>query len=482
VRPRPEGVRDASSVGVVIEIRIRTKSYMPSAVSPVDIAQLPDKVAEVVHDDATLARLLIAIRRHLHRNPEVGMKEHDTSQFIRNTLEGYGLDVKGPVAGTGLYVDIHGTAEPVDGRSHTIGYRADIDALPASDKKHVPYRSKRPGVAHLCGHDAHTSVGIGVALVLNEMREQLRGTVRVFFQPNEEGLPSGAPLMIKSGVLDNLEAAYGIHVDPTLDVGRYGLITGPVTASSDRFDVVIRQDGTGHSARPHEGADTVWIANQIMSDYYQLTGRVTDARNAAVLTICKMSGGEAHNVIPEITRFGGTLRTINPKDRERIRYHMRKTAKNLGELYNVEVELDIEDGAPPVINNEDVVQNVAHSIRDAFGDQAIYQIPQSSMGGEDFAYYAQNLPAAFVRVGTSASPKTSYPLHHHHFDIDERPLAPTARLMAQVLSRHLETARLFEGVQPFQRTGENFDGIPISSPNPEPHTAVKAAHARQPDE
>jgi len=439
---------------------------MPSRVSPVDVAHLPDQVADIVDDDVTLARLLIAIRRHLHMNPEVGMREHGTSQFIRTTLEGYGLDVKGPVAGTGLYVDVEGTANTVDGDEHLVGYRADIDALPASDQKHVPYRSQTPGVAHLCGHDAHTSVGIGVALVLNQMRDRIPGTVRVFFQPNEEGLPSGAPLMIRSGVLDRLEAVYGIHVDPTLDVGRYGLITGPVTAASDRFDVYVRQDGTGHSARPHEGADTVWIANQIMNQYYQLTGRITDARNPAVLTICKMEGGEAHNVIPETAQFGGTLRSVNQGDRETIRSNMRRIAEQFGDMYDASVELDFEDGAPPVMNDENAVRNVAVSVSEMFGDKAIYKIPQTSMGGEDFAYYLQELPGAFIRVGTSSGRKTSFPLHHHHFDIDERPLAPTARLMATVLINHLNNDELLQSGDPFRRDGYDLDGIALPETHP----------------
>ncbi|PEN14940.1 N-acyl-L-amino acid amidohydrolase [Longibacter salinarum] len=448
---------------------------MSSRVSPVDAAHLPDNVADVVGDDVTLARLLIAIRRHLHMNPEIGMQEHSTSQFIRTTLEGYGLDVTGPVAGTGLFVDIEGTKEPVNGEPHKIGYRADIDALPAADQKHCPYRSQNPGVAHLCGHDAHTAVGIGVALVLNQMRDEIPGTVRVFFQPNEEGLPSGAPLMIRSGVLDGLEAVYGIHVDPTLDVGRYGLLTGPVTAASDRFDVYVRQEGTGHSARPHEGADTIWIANQIMNQFYQLAGRVTDARNAAVLTVCKMQGSDAHNVIPETAQFGGTLRSINQADRETIRQHMRRTAEEFGKMYDANVELAFEDGAPPVVNDGRAVSNIARSIKSMFGEQAIYNIPQSSMGGEDFAYYLQELPGAFIRVGTSSSPKTSFPLHHHQFDIDERPLAPTARLMSRVLVNHLGNEKLMEDATPFQRDGYDLDGVPL--PETQPRSAQQPAYS-----
>jgi amidohydrolase len=360
------------------------------------------------------------------------MEEHNTARFIRQTLEAYGLDVHGPIAGTGLYVDIQGAAS-----GGAVGYRADIDALPTQDQKRVPYRSQTPNVAHLCGHDAHTAMGIGVALVLHEHREDLQGRVRVFFQPNEEGLPSGAPLMIRAGILEALGAVYAVHVDPTLDVGRYGLITGPATASSDRFEVKVRQEGTGHSARPHEGVDTIWVASQLMGQFYQAAGRVTDARDACVLTITMLDGSDAHNVIPEQASLGGTLRTVSPDDRETLRAYMREAAERLGGLHGAHIELDFEDGSPPVVNDPAAVENVEATIRDTLGPEAVHNIEQSSMGGEDFAHYLEHVPGAFVRIGTASGPETSYPLHHHRFDIDETPLAPTARLMARVLMNHL---------------------------------------------
>ncbi len=361
------------------------------------------------------------------------MEEHDTARFIRQTLEAYGLDVHGPIAGTGLYVDIEGET-PGD----AVGYRADIDALPTQDQKRVSYRSQVPDVAHLCGHDAHTAMAVGVALVLHANRSDIYGRVRVFFQPNEEGLPSGAPLMIRAGILEGLDAVYAVHVDPTLDVGRYGLITGPATASSDRFEVKVRQEGTGHSARPHEGVDTVWVASQLMEQFYQATGRVTDARDACVLTITMLDGSEAHNVIPEQASLGGTLRTVSPDDRETVRSYMHRAAERLANLHGTHIELDFEDGSPPVINDEAAIENVEATIRDDFGDQAIHRIERSSMGGEDFAHYLKHVPGAFIRVGTASGPETSYPLHHHRFDIDETPLAPTARLMARALTNHLK--------------------------------------------
>lgn len=431
---------------------------MLSNVTPTDTSLLPDSVADMLRDEQSLAQVLVTLRRHLHKHPEVGMNEHDTSRFIRQVLEGYGLDVQGPVAGTGLYVDIEGSSS-----GGAVGYRADIDALPTQDQKRVSYRSQTPNVAHLCGHDAHTAMAIGVALTLNERRDDLHGQARIFFQPNEEGLPSGAPLMIRAGILEGLDAVYGVHVDPTLDVGRYGLMVGPVTASSDRFEVRVRQEGTGHSARPHEGVDTVWVASQLMNQFYQVVGRVTDARNPSVLTTTMMEGSDAHNVIPEEASFGGTLRTVRPEDRKTIRAYMENTADRFGELHSARIELDFEDGSPPVMNDETTVHNVADTIRDTFGEQAIYQIPQTSMGGEDFAHYLKHVPGAFIRVGTASGPETSYPLHHHRFDIDETPLAPTARLMARVLMNHLKKG-LTDSIGPTQS-----DFAPSDNGQAQPH-------------
>jgi len=417
---------------------------MLSTVTPTDRSVLPDKLSDATSDELSLSQLLVTIRRHLHMHPEVGMNEHQTSQFVRTTLEGFGMEVHGPVAGTGLYVDIEGS-----GDRGAVGYRADIDALPTQDQKHTSYRSRTPNVAHLCGHDAHTAIAVGVALTLDANREELDGRVRVFFQPNEEGLPSGAPLMIRSGIIEGLDAVYAVHVDPTLEVGRYGLIVGPATASSDRFDVRVRQEGTGHSARPHEGVDTVWLAAQILDHFYQIADRVTDARNPSILTATRLNGGEAHNVIPEVASFGGTLRTVNPEDRRRIRDFMQRAALRFGDLYDAHVDIDFEDGSPPVINDSAAINNVESTIQETLGDQAIHWIDQSSMGGEDFAHYLKHVPGAFMRVGTASGPETSYPLHHHRFDIDETPLAPTARLMSRVLMNHL-SRNLYAGPVPSQ--------------------------------
>jgi amidohydrolase len=381
-----------------------------------------------------LSTLLIHVRRHLHMNPEVGFQEHETARYIREVLEIHGLEAL-PMADTGLAVEIRG-AHP--GRA--VGYRADIDALPIQDRKPVSYASRIPGVAHLCGHDAHTAVGIGVALLLHRLREDLYGTVRVFFQPCEEGVPSGAPRMIEAGVLDGLEAVYAVHVDPTLDTGRYGLISGAATASADLFRIQVDGPSTGHSARPHQVVDTVWVATQIIQTLYQLVGRITDSRNAAVLTVCQFQGGEAVNVIPQTVTFGGTLRCTEQADRERLQKYLQETAMRIGALHGATVAVQFEHGAPPVINDPRLVAHVAKTLLTDHDEAALYQIPRPSMGAEDFAHYQQHIPGVLVRVGTANGPATRHPLHDACFDLDEAALAPTARLMAQVLLHHLRPA------------------------------------------
>lgn len=382
---------------------------------------------------------LIRIRRHLHQHPELGFEETATSRFIRETLERHGLKVHGPIAETGLFVDIHG--EQPGG---CVGYRADIDALPIRDAKQVPYASRTPGVAHLCGHDAHTTIAIGVALLLHRFRADLHGTVRVFFQPNEEGAPSGSVAMIRNGVLQGLEAAYAIHVDPTLEVGRFGLIKGPITAAADRFRVTVKGERTGHSARPHHVHDTVWIATQIMNTLYQLSGRVTDTRNASVITITRLQAGEAYNVVPDRASFGGTIRCTQAEDRDFLKHYIRHSAEHIAALHQATVDVVLDQGVPPVSNDGALIDNVTDTIIDLFGEDAIFQVPLPSMGSEDFAHYLEHIPGALIRLGTSSGPRTSHALHDSMFDIDEDSLAPAVQLITQTLVNHLRQGVLHE--------------------------------------
>lgn len=397
--------------------------------SSMDVSGLAETGAESLE----FASFLRDIRRHIHRHPELGFEEYRTSEFVRDILEQHGLEVTGPLAGTGLYADIEG--------AHTgpvIAYRADMDALPTADAKSVEYASRHPGVAHLCGHDAHTAIAIGVALILHRNRKHLRGTVRVLFQPNEEGTPGGGVDMIKDGVLDGVQSIYAIHVDPSLEAGRYGVLSGPVTSSKDRFRICVKAASTGHSARPHEVVDTIWVANQIANALYHIVGRFSDARQASVLTICRFHAGDAYNVIPDEAEFGGTIRTTDARERTVINQHLKRIVNELARLYGVEVQMDIESGAPSVNNDPRLTKHVASAIRSFCGEEAVFHIPLPSMGSEDFGHYLEKVPGMLLRVGTRSSPESAYPLHSDHFDIDEGAMAPAAALMAHVLQTHLE--------------------------------------------
>ncbi len=378
-----------------------------------------------------LSPFLISVRRHLRMNPEVGFHEHETSRYIRSVLEAHGL-MPVSIATTGLYVDIAGEHD-----GPTIAYRADIDALPSPDNIIAPYASRNDGVGHLCGHDAHTTIAIGVALLLNRLRSYMKGTVRVFFQPNEEGMPSGAPEMMKEGILEDVQAAYAVHVDPQVESHHYGLLAGPVTAAADRFDITVDARTSGHSARPHATVDTVWVATQIANSIYQLSGRVTDSRHPSIITICKFEAGQAYNVIPATVSFGGTVRATDNADRKLLKDRLIRTALDVAELAGAEAHIDYYDGSPPVVNDPTLVTNISTTISGIFGDDKKTYLELPSMGAEDFAHYLQYVPGAMIRVGTRKDDNTSYPLHDSQFDIDEMSLAPAAYLMSNVLMNHL---------------------------------------------
>ena len=379
---------------------------------------------------------LISCRRRIHQNPEIGFQEFETSKFIKETLAEHGLAVQGPLAKTGLFLDIQGEARNATA-SPFIGYRTDIDALPIQDAKKAGYASQNAGVAHLCGHDVHTTIAIGIALLLNKNKEAFSGKIRVFFQPNEEGNPSGAPVMIRDGVLDDLEAVYAVHVDPSLPTGRYGVKKGAFTAAAIRFKVVVSSPSTGHSARPHEAIDTVWVATQIANQLYQLVGRFTDPRDATILTICRFFAGEAYNVIPSDVEFGGTLRCTSLETRKKMQALIHSTAQAIALQSGATVSVEFDEGIPPVLNDGRLVDHLIESISTIYNKESIEHILRSSMGAEDFSNYQQVIPGAMIRLGTSNGPETSYPLHDAHFDVDESAIEPAIKLMTQVLMGHV---------------------------------------------
>ena len=375
---------------------------------------------------------LIDLRRALHAEPELGFTEHATGRRLRAWLAERGLTPSAPMPTTGFVVDVVGERP-----GPTVAYRADMDALPIQEATDAPYRSQTPGVMHACGHDAHMAVACGVAALAHERRDEMAGTLRVVFQPAEEITPSGAPAMIRAGALEGVEAIYAVHMDPSQAVGRFGFRSGSLTAACAPFRVTVQSERSGHSARPHEAVDTVWVASQIANELYQLPGRVTDARKASVLTICSIHGGDALNVIPSRVEFGGTLRCVDGETLGYLREKIRRVTGALGAAYKADVDVDFEHVLPAVVNTPDEVEAAQATAAEVFGPEAALSIPLPSMGGEDFAYYLQEVPGCLVRVGSAAGPETRYPLHHARFDLDEGAIPLAARLMSEVCLRDL---------------------------------------------
>jgi len=375
---------------------------------------------------------LVEVRRHLHQNPELSWHEVQTSSFIKQKLRDAGLTFVENLAGNGFYTDISGTAPgPI------IAFRADMDALPIQDSKKVSYASRIENVGHMCGHDYHSTVALGLALLLHHNRDDINGTIRIFWQPAEESTPSGAPRMIKDGVLDQVHAAFGIHCDPTLQSGKIAFRDGATTASYDAFEIEIVAKDSIHSARPHTGQDTVWIAHQVVNNLYQLSGRITDSRSASVIAICMFNAGFAVNIIPQKVNFAGTIRTSDEESRNRLTGHIADLCKHFEKLYSVNILLKLDSGAPPVLNDRRLFDFATACLtKELVADSIVY--PEQSMGAEDFAYYSLKVPSLFMRVGTSCSPETSHALHTSRFDVDESRLSFAVGLQAYLLTKYLE--------------------------------------------
>ena len=362
---------------------------------------------------------LIALRRHLHANPEVGFQEFKTSERLRQECADAGYSPSEPVAVTGFFVDVGPKEGPF------VAYRTDIDALPITDFKSVSYCSTRPGYGHLCGHDVHSTVDTGILRLLKPYEAQLKQRIRVFFQPAEETSPSGAPLILQAGVLDQAALVMGMHCDPTLPSGQFGLKSGPDTASFDCFDVTVRAPFTLHSARPHTGPDAMWIALRLANEFFALPTRITDSQVPSVIAVGTFHGGEAINAIPDTVRFTGTIRTSGEHERDILNAHIDALLKAYESVYGVSITRVRHEGAPPVINSDDLVRRVGPVLHAVERKQ--------SMGAEDFGHYTARIPGLFIRVGSRKDDGTAHELHSNYFDIDESIIAPTCARFADIL-------------------------------------------------
>ena len=382
---------------------------------------------------------VIDIRRHLHMYPELSYQEQETSRYIARQLEALGIPFQAGIAGHGLVAHISGEQQGTG----VVALRADMDALPIQEANVVPYRSRRPGVMHACGHDVHTASLLGAARIIQSLKAQFSGTVKLLFQPAEEKLPGGASLMIQEGALENPRPAtiFGQHVHPPLEVGKIGMRPGMYMASADELYLTVRGKG-GHAALPHENIDTILLASHLVVALQQLVSRRANPAIPSVLTFGKIySDGGATNIIPDEVHLEGTFRTMDEEWRFRAHELLREIAEGTAKSMGGHCTVRIEVGYPTLYNADDLTARARTYAEQYLGPENVVDLP-IRMTAEDFAYYSQEMPACFYRLGTGNSEKgITAPIHTPSFDIDENALETGMGLMAWMALQELLTSQ-----------------------------------------
>ena len=368
----------------------------------------------------------IEIRHHLHANPELSYQEFETAKFIQNKLSEFGIphEIK---ATTGVVGVIKGK----NPGSRVFAIRADIDALPIVEENDIPYKSTKKGIMHACGHDVHTTCLLGAAKILNELKNEWEGTVKLIFQPGEEKNPGGASYMIKEGVLENPKPSgiVAMHVHTGMPVGKTSFRSGKVMASADELYFTIKGKG-GHAASPHLCVDPILIASHLIISLQQVVSRNSNPFDPSVLSITSFQGGATTNVIPNEVKLMGTFRAMDEKWRAEAHQLIEKISKELVHSMGGEIDLHIDKGYPAVINNEQLNESVKNSAAEFLGPENV-QETELRMGAEDFGYYAQQIPACFYRVGVMNKEKgITSGVHTPTFNIDENAIEVGMGLMA----------------------------------------------------
>ena len=371
---------------------------------------------------------VIDIRRYLHQYPELSYQEVETGKFIANRLSEMGIPHEHGVAQNGVV----GLIEGENPSSKTIALRADIDALPIEEANNIEYKSKNEGVMHACGHDVHTSSLLGTAKILLALKDHFEGTIKLIFQPAEEKLPGGASIMIKEGVLENPRpvSILGQHVHPPLEVGKVGFCPGKYMASADEIYVTITGKG-GHGALPQDCIDPIVIAGYLITTLQQIVSRNANPSMPTVLTFGKINSvGGATNIIPNQVKLEGTFRTMNEEWRFDAHRRMKRIAKGIAENMGGSIDFNIVVGYPNLYNNKSLTHRSKQLAVEYLGADKVVDLP-IRMTAEDFAYYSQEMPACFYRLGTGNQEKgITSPVHTNTFNIDEEALKLSIGLMA----------------------------------------------------
>lgn len=368
----------------------------------------------------------IGVRRYLHAHPELSYQEFETSKFVQSKLNEFGIEFE-VKATTGVVGMIKGK----NPGSRVIALRADMDALPITEENEVPYRSKNKGIMHACGHDVHTTILLGASKILNELKNEWEGTVKLIFQPGEERNPGGASLLIKEGVLENPmpQSIIGLHVHPGLEAGKLSFRKGRVMASADEIYITIEGKG-GHAAAPHVTADTILIASHLIVALQQIISRNNNPLSPSVLSVCSIQGGHTTNVIPSEVKLMGTFRAMNEAWRFKAHELITKLSTELVHSMGGEIDLHIDTGYPTVDNDPVLTGTAWQLANDYMGKENVLET-EIRMGAEDFGYYTQLIPGCFFRLGVRNEAKgIIHNVHTPKFDIDEPAITTGMGIMA----------------------------------------------------
>ncbi|MDH3458182.1 MAG: M20 family metallopeptidase [Gemmatimonadota bacterium] len=383
---------------------------------------------------------VVELRRALHRHPELSWQEQATSDLVVTTLSSLGLSPRTGIAGTGVLADLPGIS-----KGPLVALRADMDALPIQEATGLPFQSEHAGVMHACGHDLHMATLLGAAMLLTR-EKALPTPVRFIFQPAEE-TGAGARELIEHGALEHVGMIFGAHVDLRHDPGQIVVHEGTVNASTDEFTITLSGPG-GHAARPHESVDPIVAAGFLLTELQSLVSRRLPPSEPAVVTVGRIEGGTAPNILASRLRLDGTLRAHTQETRQRLIHDVQDTAAAVGSAHGVAVETTIQGGTPPVVNGGQGITVCREAARRTVGPDGIRVLDVPNMGGEDFGYYLERVPGAFVRFGARPADRDVGPAHSSRFDADELVLAMGARFFAEaamLAGLELSTARKASG-------------------------------------
>lgn len=367
---------------------------------------------------------MVRIRRHLHRYPELSAQEHETARFIGQALDRLGIEYE-TVAETGILATIR-CKHP----GKTVLLRADIDALPIQEEVDIPYRSEVPGVMHACGHDGHTAGVLGAAMILNDLKDELCGTIKLMFQPAEEEI-GGARRMVEEGILENpnVDAAFALHIEGDLAEGTAQLRYGPMHASDDTFKIVIRGKG-GHAAYPFRSIDSVLVASQAVTAINTVVSRMIPATEIGVVSCCVLSAGGSYNTIPDTVEITGMIRAMEPDIRQTLIDGIDRILKGITYAYGADYDFTCTELAPSLHNDENLAKLAVGTLFKLLKEENVHIMKHPYMGSEDFAYVSSKVPAVYVSIGVMEKDQPSY-LHTSTFHWDDKNLAITSNYMAQ---------------------------------------------------